>query len=122
MKNKKFEDYLLKVISKYKKILKIERHNIDVEFDDMKDAYMKINFSYPYLDTTVRYSKDALEDFNNKKFQDNVVLHELCHVITDPLYGLAYERFVGKRELEDMRELTTDIICNIIDDLTKKKA
>jgi len=35
-------------------------------------------------------------------------------MITDPLYSKACDRYTGKNEIEDERELLTDKIANII--------
>ena len=52
--------------------------------------------------------------WKNKESLPPFVVHELCHLITDPLYVKASQRYVGDKEIEAERERITDTICNIV--------
>ena len=112
---KEFEKYILKVIAKYSKILLLERGSFSVKHGvSGTNSYMECKFNYPYLDTTIFYSDMAMNDWKNKKDITPFIVHEMCHVITDPLYAKANSRFVSENEILDERELLTDYISNII--------
>lgn len=119
-KNKEFEKWALPKLIKYQKILLLEDfHPLKIEFSD-SDASECV-FVYPYKSITVRYSKGLLEAFKKKDYDHilDVLVHELCHAITDPLYAKATSRWCGKEEVEDEREGLTDHIANIIRKLDK---
>jgi hypothetical protein len=52
----------------------------------------------------------------NKKGVAEIVIHELCHIITDPLYKVAYGESTKSNHsfLEDTREQTTQHIANMV--------
>jgi len=112
---KDFEKYIRGVINEYASKLMIQRHTIDIfpEVDDKK-ALMECKFAYPYLNNSIRYSNEAFEDWCKGNDMTPFVVHELCHIVTDPFYAKATERYVGKTDMEDERELLTDHICNIV--------
>lgn len=114
-------EWLTYVIGKYRRILLIERHDIDYKRKDEKGHYMSFAFRVPYLDHTVYYSQDAIDQWKkDKRYHERQVIHELCHAITDPLYAVGCERFATGRELESARETATDHIARIVDELTNK--
>lgn len=73
-------------------------------------------FAYPYKDIQVRYSVDVLQDFIDGNTRDafQVLVHEMCHPLTDPLYGVATDRYCNKTQMENEREALTDHIANIV--------
>ncbi len=115
---RQFVDWIKKQISIYKPILGLDLQNIDVERGDCD--YLEITCAYPYVDNTIKYSEKALNAWRRKELVSHRILHELCHIITDPLYNKAIVRYVGKYEIEDERENLTDKIAMIITNLLKK--
>lgn len=59
---------------------------------------------------------------DTKKDQREIIVHELCHILTDPLYFRAFDLLRGKlvtdRELDFEREQLTETIAVIINQLT----
>ncbi len=52
-----------------------------------------------------------------------VIVHELCHILTDPLYKIAVDSVTNTngKYVEDIREQTTQQISNICMDLLQKQ-
>jgi hypothetical protein len=115
--NKAFEQYIWGLIFKYSPILRLQQFLFEVKRKN--PAYMGCYLCYPYLNAKIEYSDEAEKDWNDGKDMEHIVLHELCHLLTDPLYCKAFARFVSKEEIEDERERLTDHICNIVLPLCK---
>ena len=114
----KFEKYLKAKVLEYQKVLGIDMQSIEIEYK--KDiSYMQMVYTYPYINPILKYSDNVLRDFKDGKVKDQVIIHELTHILTDPLYAKAASRYVGKDEIEDERERLTDIISTIIHNLIK---
>lgn len=115
MRNKKLEQYITKVIKQYQPKLLLTRNVFDVNYPTYcKDAYMECTFNYPYLNITIKYSDLLINAWNKNEDIKPFIIHEMCHVITDPLYSKANDRYSSKNEILDERELLTDYICNIV--------
>jgi len=113
MKTKKdFIAWIEKQIEYYKPILGLELNEITVK--ESSDGYLSMKFTYPYIDTVLMFSDDAYKDWLKKDLKKDRILHELCHIITDPLYSKATDRYLGKNELEDERENLVDKLASII--------
>jgi len=120
MKNKTkkdFEKWILKQVDYYKFSLGLDLNKITVKEDNVE--YFGMGCSYPYLDSEIKYSQNAFEDWTKGIVKKDIVLHELCHVITDPFYVKAISRYLGKQEIEDEREKLTDTVSAIIRRLIK---
>jgi len=74
---------------------------------------MESEFQYPYLTIVLHYSDNAIDYFKKGKLKP-IIIHELCHPITDPLYAKAIDRYSGKNEILDEREKLTDYIASLI--------
>ena len=115
-RHKQFERFALKLIAKYQPKLLLDRHIIELEASN-KATYMECHFRVPYLDTVIRYNPDKImRDWSAGKLSDlrHAVIHELCHVVTDPLYAKANDRYVDKDTMEEVRENLTDHIAMIV--------
>jgi hypothetical protein len=113
---KQFETWAMPRLVKIQKVLLLEHfHPIDLQ-PNGKDSTSECLYSHPYQSINVRYSNDVLKNFKEKKYNDvlNVLVHEMCHPLTDPLYGTGFERFVTKEQLENEREKLTDHLANIL--------
>lgn len=110
-----FHNYILDIFDQYKDRLFLGAFIVEVEQDNKKDQYFACKCCYPYLNATIYYNDEALNDFiQTKKDMKIYIVHEFCHLITDPLYVKATNRYVSNNEIEDERERLTDTICNII--------
>lgn len=116
-KQKQFEKWVWEVLRKYHKILLLDNHGLNLEYDkDMKDCYATHTLRFPYKETEVNYSSELYELWEQGKLEDTkaILIHELCHSLTDPLYCKAVDRYVTKDEIHERREELTDHLANII--------
>ena len=122
MNKKKFEAYLLKVINKFIPILLLQNHTFRIEYGvGDKKAYFECLFNYPYLDVTIVYSESIYKKWKRGENITPLIVHEMCHPITDPFYSKSVQRYVSKNEIHDERETLTDHICNIALRINKGK-
>lgn len=116
---KEFVSWIREQIDFYSPILGLQIQRIEIEKgEDTK--FMEITCTYPYLEPIIRYSHHSFEKWQKGKFPKDRILHELCHILTDPLYVKAIERYVGKGDILDERERLTDTIAVIIRNLLEK--
>jgi hypothetical protein len=112
----KFDKWAYSVLEKYQKILKLEHfHPLQLEYKK-SSAGAECQFNYPYSTITIRYG-DPLKDYwkdGNIEMATKMLVHELCHMLTDPLYAKATSIYKSRNEVEDERERLTDTIANII--------
>ena len=110
-----FREYLMIIIRKWVKVLSLTHYRLVIEEQKEEEkSIFSFQFAYPYLDARVKYSKDAFKRWQGGDDLEFLVVHELCHAITDPLYAKATERWASKTEIEDERERLTDRICNLV--------
>jgi len=114
---KDFVAFLEKRISHWKKLLFLERYTFSIQRKTRQsDSYMEIHVNYPYLNPALYYSKESLNDFiqnKDKEQLENAIVHEMIHTITEPLFDKSIRRFVSKDEMNDEREILTDLITSI---------
>ena len=115
---KEFVNWIKKQIDYYKPYLDINLQNIQVK-ENSSIEYLQIECAYPYLEPIINFSEKAFVNWKEGKLSKDRILHELCHIITDPLYNKAIARYVSKDEIEDERERLTDTICIILNNLIK---
>ena len=115
---KQFITWIKEQVKYYKPFLGLKLERIKVR-EDSSIEYMSINSSYPYIDTTIKFNEYALKDFQDGKIGKDVILHELLHILTDPLYLKATRRYVSVDEIDDEREKLTDTLSAILRDLIK---
>ena len=115
LKTKEFEKYILDLVELYKPVLLLTHVRFTVSDKISKtDNWAEITNSYPYLDYCICYSERLFTDWLAGIDIDHVIVHEMAHVLTDPLYCKGFNRFVTASEIEDERERLTDHIANII--------
>lgn len=115
---KDFEKWIRKQINYYAPILGVDINEIKIEKKQGDDSYISIANTYPYLDPTLYYSDSAYKDWKKGELKGDRILHELCHILTDPLYCVALDRFMTKDVINNERERLTDTIAAIIRRLT----
>ena len=118
MKKKKlFEKWANAKLAEIQKIMLLEHFDLKpVEPVEKPDEPPYCKFDHPYQTIRIYYSKWIYEDWEkgDKLSALGTLLHEMCHPLTDDLYSKSFDRFCGKKELEDSRERLTDHISNII--------
>ena len=118
MKNPKFEKWAIPFIKKVAKVVLVE-HFYPVKIEWQKEirgnAIAAFNFTHPYQWLIIQYTDRLVEEWKKSNdYAKNVLTHEVCHALTDPLYNAGWQRFTGKDQLEDEREKLTDHIANIV--------
>ena|SRR5438105_3817645 len=113
--NVTLEKEIFKIINQYQPILLLNRNTFELKYPtESKSALMESVFNYPYLNVTLKYGDKMVEKWQKQEDIVPWVVHEMCHVITDPLYSKALARYATRDEINDERELLTDYICNIV--------
>jgi hypothetical protein len=110
-----FRAWLEVTTAKYAKILLLDKYVFKFELEPQRKSGMACSFRHPYLDITLYYGPSTIADWKKDiAIARHYVVHELCHVITDPFYDCSIERFVARPALENEREHLTDHIATII--------
>jgi len=117
-KQQEFKQWVEKQIEYYKPSLDINLQKILVKYNDKTD-YLSITNVYPYLEPYIEFSDKAVDEWKKGNLLKDRILHELCHILTDPLYNKSIRRFVGENEILDERERLTDKITIILNNLIK---
>jgi len=113
--NNQIKNKVLSIIKKYQPILLLNRNTFEIKYPvSNNEAVAECESNYPYLNVTIRIGDKLIKMLNDGEDVEPYIVHELCHVITDPLYYKAIYRYTTKDEINDERELLTDYICNII--------
>ena len=112
---KQFVKYLEGLVKKYRKILRLDLSDITIE-EDPKIEYISIGVNYPYKNSIIYFNDKSFGDYKTGKVKDftSYIIHELCHIYTEPLYIKALHRFTGREEMENERERLTESICQLI--------
>lgn len=114
-REKEFKKFIEDMFKKYAPILFIDKYHLTSRMIDKDESYyLASRFNYPYLDITIIYSKEAIDNyFKNKSKVKRQVIHEFCHVITDPFYSVCMG-YSTKEQIENERERMVDHISQII--------
>lgn len=112
---KEFESWAQKELEKWQQKLLLNDHTLSpIEKSD--DNSSKCVLRYPYKDIEIKYSEYVFECWKKRKKNEatSILIHELCHVFTDPFYCKATSRYISKDDMEDERERLVDHITNIV--------
>ena len=115
-KKKQFEKWANVKLLELRKIMLLEHFDLKAVQPCEKDEASYCKFDHPYQTIRIFYAKRVYEDWEkgDKLSALGTLAHEMCHPLTDDLYSKSFDRFCGKKELEDSRERLTDHISNII--------
>lgn len=109
---KKYKKWIEEIFHKYKSILFIEKYHLKLEKNN--ENYLACKFNFPYLDAVILYSDESIKHWReDKKNAERRIIHEFCHIITDPFYATVMG-FPSKKQIEDARERLTDHIAQIV--------
>ena len=112
---KNFQKFILEEIDRLSKIVLLNRHLFSAKKGtENPEALAECVFNYPYLNVTINYNEKLEKRWLEGEDVTEYILHELCHVITDPLYAKAVSRYTTKNDMEDERERLTDFISHIV--------
>jgi hypothetical protein len=100
---------------KYKQTLFLSGYNLNVEYKNTNDSIMRARPTFPYKEMCLEFGDEMINEIRtNKKQAERIVLHEVVHTLTDPLYIKGTRRFISDQEIEDEREALTDKITMIL--------
>lgn len=116
--HKEFENWIREQINHYSPILGIVLIDVGIKFRK-ETEFLDITCTYPYIDPTIRYSEKAFEAWRDGEIKSDRILHELCHILTDPLYCLINQREFSRDTIINERERLTDMITAVIRKLDK---
>lgn len=111
---KDYVSFIRRCIEKYQGPLLLASYTIVIRKKD--NEYLACQLRYPYNDGIVIYSNRSYRDWLEEpaSYHERKILHELCHLITDPLYTKARNRFGSEGEIEDEREKLTDHLAVMV--------
>lgn len=114
--NKEFEAWANKELKKIQKLLLMDDFTIGKIKSSGHATTSTSEYRYPYKDVEIEYSDSlvTLWKRGEKKEAFAVLLHEMIHPITDKLYGVGYDRFASKSQIENEREQLTDHFTNVL--------
>lgn len=117
------------IMKEAKKVMLIDDWNINIYFE--KEDNERGGGVAGTCDTRIKYFSADISfypvHFNCYKEEDDyefvkTIIHEMCHIITEPLYLEAYQAIapISRDYIETIREQTTEQIANIVYNLWKK--
>lgn len=108
-----FEKKYTPFIEQVAKVLLLDsQHPIELKAKELKNSWATFDSAYPYKSITINYSQELTKE-PDRKIKD-VLIHEMCHALTDPLYLKGNSRYVTTDELNDVREELTDHLANVV--------
>lgn len=117
-----YKKYIRNVLFDLRTLVFAGEYNMDVNYvdwiQDSPKAAASIHVSEVYLQFTVTCSDTILSHWKKEEYSELgfVLLHECCHILTEPLYNVAIDGVtnMSKNFLEDIRERQTQRITNAI--------
>jgi hypothetical protein len=118
-----FEKYVLELVKYFQDVTNTSEYRPTVIFMGKPCKHQKYRLAE--IGTETRYLEFVLRVYPlvRQKFEDGqlyevveTICHEICHILTEPLYELAIAntRPSDRREIEDVRERQTQRICNAL--------
>lgn len=131
IEKKKIEVFVNKTIKKYLSILGMDnlRPTIFYKFDDTNESKNSEGFVVAEIEYTEEYQffkvwfyKPFLDDFRKNDFNycEEIIRHELSHLITLPMKKIATNRFATKDEIFKADEYAACSIERLLSKLAKK--
>ncbi len=125
MKKETYKNYVRRMVQKFKRDLFLHEwtHDILWAIEDKQHVpklftVAEISTNLSYLRADITFYPQLEKKFNNGKYSDvaETILHELCHVYTEPLYKVAYDLCAPamNAQMEVLREQATQRICGAI--------
>jgi len=119
----KLSKYLIELVISFKHYLRLDEWKGEISIvkekrADKTDTYMDIHINQDYLDFNITVYPGVVESYKQKDYAQIVeaIVHELSHIITEPLYLMGIEGITNQqvKTLEMERERATERIARII--------
>lgn len=122
-----FKKFIKNTAIEYRTIVFGGEYKMDILYmeEDKDNRLADIEIDGKYLNFKLNIYPLLEEMYKDKKYKEvaEVILHEMCHLLTEPLYELVCNmvegKFVTSENLEDVRERQTQRITNTISNLIK---
>lgn len=104
-------------VDRYARKLNISHWSINIIISNEKDTgtCAKIKSDHRYMFATITVYPESFVEPNDI---EDIIRHELCHCLTDPLYKYCYDLLNGQfrthHDIEDQRELLTERIAKLL--------
>jgi len=127
-----FKDFVSKVCAEFRTTLFHGEYNMKIEYaaedkrqegEEGRMIAAEIDISSVYLDCTITIFPTLEGIFNDKDYRGvvEILCHELCHLLTEPMFIFAYDRTrqgFEERTCKEIRERQTQRMTNIVMNLT----
>ena len=117
----KFKSYTKKLVEEYRTLIFASEYEIDIKFEwEDSDNFAEIRIDTKYLNATLSIYKPLYKEYkaNGKKAFAKIILHEICHLLTEPQYDDTMKIFNGKLlhndTINDTRERQTQRVTNAL--------
>ena len=117
---KKFRDLVFAALKNYSSVLGLNQWEGTVVFAfkdcvDEPDTRADMNVDIRYRRATMRIYPKLYRDWilNGDNEITDVVAHEVCHILTQPLANLASNAWKTKQEFHDEWEVLTELISRL---------
>lgn len=116
---REYSEWIDAVVKKWQPRLKLDQFEIRNE-KDPEQKHMACRYNYPYLTGVILWTDSSFQAWaKGDKVAEHKVIHEMCHLVTDPFYTKAVMRYIEKESLEDERERLTDHVALIVQNAWK---
>lgn len=124
-KYSKFIDWCLNEAWRIQKHLDLTSYRISLKLkpeEKIEDDFaFEINIKFPYQEATLKWTENTYKDWlDDKKKVTKYLLHEMLHILLQPLYEAAADRFTTPKQLDNLNEELTDKLTNILEFWIKK--
>lgn len=125
---KKQRKFVCDVITKWRPRLFLNQWTFDIEYFEEDDSSLglKIDMKTEYKNAVISINvEDLFEHVDNDNKREELIVHELCHCIIQPLVWVACEsadgRQVSQREIDWFKESVTQHVTRSIYYLNKNE-
>jgi len=121
----KFRAFVKKWLIEYRNMIFAREYKLTIDYLDEDKNKVMISVDLKYLTIHVEVFKPIEILWKKKKYEDlkETLLHEICHILTEPMYDLQVELINGNsihnNTIEETRERQTQRIANVINNLIK---
>ena len=114
----KFTNWCLDEGWRIQKLLDLTNYRIRINLKPEKtndDYAFEIKVNYPYHNATLKWQEDTFHTWKeDKKKVSEYLLHEMLHILIQPLEQLTYARYVTAPGISNEVESLTDHLTNLL--------
>lgn len=114
----KFTDWCLDECWRIQKHLQITSYRINIRLKPEKttdDYAFEITCGYPYQNATLKWKEETYDEWlKDKKAITVYLLHEMIHILVQPIIEIARSRYVTDPQINDADEELTDRLTNVL--------